>query len=158
MMQVQLIPCPLTAKGGCWRHCLCLRELVRTQIHLATKSKKTLQYWRRALALLGVVTALVGPAFSTRSFLSQKTKLQVRLFPYPLTAKGGCWRLCLCLRELVRTHIRLANKSRKTLQYWRRALALLGVVTVLVGSAFLILRGLSYRGKSSCRFDSFRTH
>jgi hypothetical protein len=178
MLQVRLIPCPLTTKGGCWKLCLCLREPVRTQIHLANKSKTTPQCWRRALALLGVVTALVGPAFviprglitenhvadsthsfpidrerrvletlprsartsqninspshqikensaileasagtvgrgdgiggSSRfnpktSFLSRKTMLQVPLIPSPLTAKGRCWKLCLGLREPVRT-------------------------------------------------------
>jgi hypothetical protein len=76
----------------------------------------------------------------TRSFLSRKTKLQVRLIPYPLTAKGRCSGLC---REPVRTQIHLANKSKKIPYYSRqlyRALALLVAVMVLVGPAFLIPR------------------
>jgi hypothetical protein len=152
MLQVRLIPYPLTAKGRCSGLC---REPVRTQIHLVNKSKKSPQYWRQALALLGVGTVLVGPAFLTRSFLSWKTMLQVQLIPCPLTVKGGCQRLCLRLREPVRIQTHLANKSKNlTPQYWRQALVLLGVVTVLVGPAFLIPRGLSDHGKPCCRFDS----
>jgi hypothetical protein len=94
-----------------------------------------------------------------RPFLSRKTMLQVPLTPYLLTAKCRCWRLCLCLLELVRTQIHLANKSKKTLQYSRRALELLlGVVTILVGPAFLIQRGFSYNGTPCRRFDSFLAH